>query len=135
MKKYDRCACWSKQLYHKCCQPYHQGTLPEDALKLMRSRYCAYALDLADYIIESTHRDNEHYKPDHDGWRHELHQFSASAKFDGLKILEFVNGETTASVTFAAAIRIGNTDASFTERSTFVKENDRWLYRSGEIKP
>jgi SEC-C motif-containing protein len=99
----------------------------------MRSRFSAYALDLAQYIIDTTHRDNEHYKSDHDAWKNEVHQFSTATRFDGLKIIEFIDGEMTASVTFAASIRIGETDASFTERSAFVKENDRWLYRSGEM--
>jgi len=133
MSKYERCACWSKQLYHKCCKPYHDGATPENALKLMRSRYCAYALDLSDYIIRTTHRDNEHYKSDHRLWSNELHQFSAASKFDGLKIIEFVDGEDSASVTFEASIHMGDTDASFSEKSTFVKEDNRWFYRAGEI--
>ncbi len=45
------CPCGSGLKYKKCCQKYHKGALPSTALLLMKSRYSAYALGLADYIM------------------------------------------------------------------------------------
>lgn len=52
----DRCACGSTLAYADCCRPLHHGTrqaaTPEE---LMRSRYSAYALGLADYVFRTWH--------------------------------------------------------------------------------
>jgi SEC-C motif domain protein len=133
MSNFERCACHSKVPYHKCCQRYHDGATPESALVLMRSRYCAYAKNLPGYIISTTHRDNQGFQPDSEKWKSELAQFSRETHFDALKILAFVDGEDAASVTFTASLRQAGHDASFTEKSQFVKEAGRWLYRSGEV--
>ncbi|HEY9715610.1 MAG TPA: YchJ family metal-binding protein, partial [Chroococcales cyanobacterium] len=98
----------------------------------MRSRYSAYALGLTDYIIETTHPDNPHYQQDLKTWKNELDIFSKSCRFGGLRINEFVAGETAASVSFTADLQCLDEDASFTENSQFVKENGKWFYRSGE---
>lgn len=42
------CPCHSQKCYEECCKRYHEGAAAENALILMRSRYSAYALQLAD---------------------------------------------------------------------------------------
>jgi SEC-C motif domain protein len=133
MSNFERCACHSKVPYHKCCERYHDGATPETALALMRSRYCAYAKNLPDYIISTTHRHNPGFQSDFEKWKNELAQFSRETRFDALQILAFVHGENEASVTFTATLTQGDHDASFTEKSQFVKESGRWLYKSGEV--
>lgn len=133
MSKFERCPCASKALYHKCCKQYHDGTPAEDALHLMRSRFSAYVLGLADYIIDTTHQDHPEFSNDRSKWKVSIESFSRSTSFEHLTINEFVDGEDTATVSFTAHLRQGENDASFAERSLFVKENDRWLYKSGEI--
>jgi SEC-C motif-containing protein len=109
--------------------------LPETAVKLMRSRYAAYALDLCDYIIETTHKDNPNYETNLDEWRNSLHQFSKKTRFDSLTVIEFIDGDEEAFVTFTAYLRQDDADIAFTEKSTFHKVDGRWLYRAGEIRP
>jgi SEC-C motif domain protein len=133
MSRYERCACHSKAPYHKCCQRYHDGVEPENALVLMRSRYCAYAKHIFDYIISTTHPDNPDYNVDHNTWRYELQRYVADTRFDSLKIREFLDGEATAFVSFTVSLRQNNQDISFTERSEFVKDSGRWFYKSGEV--
>ena len=133
MKKFDRCACHSKLLYHKCCQPFHEGKAPENALQLMRSRYAAYALNLPLYIMDTTHPEYKDFKADRIQWKNELEAFSEATKFDGLRIFDFSEGEQVASVTFIAYLRQNNTDVSFSEKSGFEKQGGRWLYKSGEV--
>jgi len=133
MTKYKPCPCWSKLLYHKCCKPYHDGALPDNALALMRSRYSAYALNLVDYIVGSTHPSNPQYNADLVKWKSELSQFSSGFKFDGLKINQFVDGPESATVSFTASITGSGGDASFSETSIFVKESGKWFYKSGDV--
>lgn len=99
----------------------------------MRSRYAAYALGLADYIIDTTHSEHPAFTGDRQKWKESIESFSHATKFDHLTINEFVDGAATATVTFTAHLRQAGNDASFGEKSLFVKENGRWLYKSGEV--
>ena len=123
------CPCHSGEKYKKCCQSYHRGILPSNALKLMRSRYSAYALNLSDYIIQTTHPNNPDYTDQMDEWERSIQGFIQNTRFLGLKIDEFIEGETVAYVTFEASLSSG----LFKEKSRFLKEKGRWLYESGSF--
>ncbi len=123
------CPCHSGKKYKQCCQPYHRGILPATAERLMRSRYSAYALGLAGYIMKTTHPDNLDYTADTDKWKKEIERFCETTEFKGLKITEFVDGENEAFVTFEASLSQG----TMKEKSRFLKENGKWLYESGEF--
>lgn len=127
------CPCHSGKPYQECCKAYHAGQLPENALALMRSRYAAYALHLADYIMQTTHPDNRSYSSDEVHWKKEILKHYKQTDFYGLKILDFIDGPKEAYVIFTAYLRQDRRDMSFTERSRFLKEGDSWLYESGEI--
>jgi SEC-C motif domain protein len=122
------CPCHSGKLYSACCEPYHHGTIPENALVLMRSRYAAYALGLVDYIIDTTHFSDPSKAPPIGQWRQSILGFSTSTDFLGLKIHSHTEGRSEAIVKFTAVLKQGDRDSSFTEKSRFVKENGRWLY-------
>ena len=119
------CPCSSGKLYKDCCQPFHEGCFPETAEQLMRSRYSAYALDLPDYILETTHPKNPNYGQDRTGIR----QFSQVTTFEKLEIHE----ATETTVMFSAHLSQDGRDATFTEKSTFEKVNGRWMYLNGEL--
>lgn len=124
------CPCHNGKKYKQCCHPYHKGILPATALLLMRSRYSAFALGLPEYIIRTTHPDNPDYTEDKEKWSQSIHAFSRSREFKGLSILEFIDGESVAYVTFKAVFA----DGSFTEKSRFFKVAGVWLYESGEFR-
>lgn len=123
------CPCHSGKKYKQCCQPYHKGVLPSDALKLMRSRYSAFALAAAEYIMATTHPDNPDYTEDKESWRQSILSFSNGTRFLGLKIHECIDGSEEAFVTFEALLDSG----ILKEKSRFLKENGKWLYESGEF--
>lgn len=123
------CPCHSGEKYKKCCFPYHKGILPSTALKLMRSRYSAYALHLAGYIMETTHPDNPEYTNDGEKWEEDIADFCRNTRFMRLKIIEFIDGEHEAYVTFEAIFAT----ASLLEKSRFLKKEGKWLYESGEF--
>jgi SEC-C motif-containing protein len=124
------CLCKSEKKYSECCQHYHDGFPPDNALALMRSRYSAYALHLVDYIIKTTHPQSPHYQTNLDAWKKDILAFSENTRFIGLTIEDFVDGEKEAQVTFTAYLMSVGQDTSFRERSLFRKEDAWWLYVS-----
>lgn len=129
----NQCPCHSGLPYSNCCQTYHLGTPAPSARALMRSRYAAYALGLADYIIHTTHPKNPGYQKNFEKWKKEIEAFSFHTTFTGLEISDFKEDEDNATVTFHATLHHGDSDASFTEKSRFLKENGKWLYLDGII--
>ena len=125
------CPCGSGDKYKKCCQPFHKGKLPKSAVELMRSRYCAFALNNPKYIINTTHQNNQDFTEDTENWLKDIQKFSSSCEFKNLQILDSYDEENQAFVTFKATIFCENKDCSFTEKSKFLKENEKWLYLSG----
>lgn len=126
-----QCPCCSGISYEECCERYHKGESPENALQLMRSRYAAYALDLPQYIIDTTHPASPEYSENKFKWKKEISKFSQYSSFNRLEVLDFKEKDTIAVVVFRAQISQGARDVSFAEMSTFEKLDGRWLYRSG----
>ena len=127
------CHCQSGNAYADCCQPFHDGNLPDTALKLMRSRYSAYALCLPAYIIHTTHPDNPQFCHDTVRWSEEILKFCTNTKFNNLEILHFQENGPHATVTFVAYLTQSEKDISFTETSHFEKIKGKWLYLSGKL--
>ncbi|MDD5159572.1 MAG: YchJ family metal-binding protein [Sulfuricurvum sp.] len=123
------CPCHSGEKYKNCCFPYHRGVLPSNAQKLMCSRYSAYALGLADYIMATTHPNNPDYTEDKEIWRKSILEFFHNTQFLGLKISEFIDGKEEAFVTFEAMLDHG----ILKEKSRFLKVEGKWLYVDGEF--
>ncbi|MDX8430416.1 MAG: YchJ family metal-binding protein [Candidatus Algichlamydia australiensis] len=134
VKKMLLCPCGSKKNYAYCCRPYHDGKLPESALLLMKSRYSAYARNLPEYIISTTHPENPHRNPNQDNWKRSIVAFSEGTEFERLEVLDFQERGNKATVTFTAYLLQDGKNASFTEKSFFEKIGERWLYQSGEVQ-
>jgi SEC-C motif-containing protein len=99
----------------------------------MRSRYCAYALGLVEYLIKSTHPEGPHWRQDRGAWRRELHQWCKQTRFEGLQVLEVEQGPLAQEgfVTFHARLSQDQRDLSFSERSRFTHHEGRWKYLDG----
>ncbi|MCH9611535.1 MAG: hypothetical protein S4CHLAM102_00050 [Chlamydiia bacterium] len=97
----------------------------------MRSRYAAYAMGNSAYIIKTTHPENPQYSENKQEWSASIHQFSSETKFVNLEIIEESEDAMEAFITFKATLVQGDRDASFTEKSRFLKVDGRWLYHSG----
>lgn len=104
----------------------------------MRSRYAAYALGKAQYIIDTTDPRSDLYERDLKAWRASTLKFSRETRFIGLRILGDGVDESgeLGWVRFYAGLRQGTTDASFGEHSLFRREAEsgRWFY-SGAAPP
>lgn len=134
----DVCPCGSGRKYKKCCRPAHDGRPAPTAEALMRSRFSAYALGLADYIIATTDPAGPQWQTPVSAWKASIEAWCRETTFAGLTILEAEEGEHEGYVTFRADLRREPVDGralgdpvGFTERSRFRKVNGRWLYHSG----
>ena len=126
-----QCPCGSLTKYKKCCKAFHDGTNAETAEELMRSRFCAYYLNKIDYIIETTHPNNQDYTLNIDSWKKDIINFSDYTDFVKLEIYETIEGKKESFVHFRATLKQGNLDASFNENSRFLKVKGKWLYVDG----
>lgn len=130
----DICPCGSLKKYKKCCKPFHDKiTFPKTALELMKSRFSAFAVLIADYIIFTTHENNSDYISDLKSWNQDIMNFSKNTRFERLEILDFIKGEVESFVTFKATLFQDNTDISFIEKSRFLKVEEKWLYVDGQF--
>ncbi|MDC0933417.1 YchJ family metal-binding protein [Arcobacteraceae bacterium] len=94
----------------------------------MRSRYTAYALNNAKYIIKTTHPHNIDFQENKTLWEKEILEFSQNFTFEKLTIHEFIDAEPTSYVTFRAQITSNGNDHTFTEKSSFKKIDNAWVY-------
>ncbi len=127
------CACGSGRKYKRCCRPLHRGTAAANPEALMRSRYTAYALDLADHIVQTTDPEGPRWEADTAGWRERIRAFSRDCSFEGLEVLDSHLGPAPdrGEVHFRVTLTRAGRPAGFSERSVFVLRDGRWLYHSG----
>jgi len=136
MTKYsvnNKCPCGSDIKYKKCCQVFHKGKLPSNALELMKSRYSAYVVKDVKYIINTTDVNNPDYTIQTESWTNDLLEFCNTSEFKNLDIIEFIDDSKESFVKFHVTLFINGKDNSFTEKSKFIKLKDKWLYVNGEF--
>ena len=126
ISKNSKCPCGSGKKYKECCFKFHKGSNPKNALELMKSRYSAYVVGDANYIIKTTHKNSPYYENDKIEWIKSIKKFSKSY-FKKLDVINFIDGDSEAFVEFKAYID----DFIMHEKSRFIKE-DRWYYVGGE---
>ncbi|CAM9325402.1 unnamed protein product [Chrysoparadoxa australica] len=134
------CVCGSNESYAACCKAYHEGKDAEDVIKLLRSRYSAYAYRLPEYIISTTDPSCEAYKAktkdERNVWVEELLNFSDNYEFDGLDVgtpEAGTQGDGEAYLNFTAKLRMLSDRVDFEERSRFVRVGSQWLYAGGDV--
>ncbi|MDO8960130.1 MAG: YchJ family metal-binding protein [Rhodocyclaceae bacterium] len=118
------CPCGRPLPYASCCGPWHGGAPAPDAETLMRSRYTAYVLGLAAYLLATWHATT---RPA------ELHlDTTPPTRWLGLTVKRHEStGADTASVEFIARYKIGGRAQRLHEVSRFVREGGRWYYMDG----
>jgi len=115
--------------YAACCGRFiddFEGSPAPDAESLMRSRYTAFALRRADYLLATWHPTT---RPD-------ALDFEAGLTWLGLQVKAHLPLDAThAQVEFVARARQASGRASrLAERSRFVREGGRWYYVDGRLE-
>lgn len=77
--------------------------------------------------MATTHQENPDYTTDIAAWRASIDLFCEQSLFEDLKILEFIDGEIEALVSFKATLS-GNI---LIEKSRFLRVDGEWLYVDG----
>ncbi len=120
------CPCESGLLYKRCCSELHSGrVLAQTALQLMRSRYSAFALGNAEYLVKSWHPDT----------RPASLTIDETQRWIGLKIKTVSHGgakEDEGSVEFVARYKVQGKAHRLQENSRFRRLDGQWYYFDGK---
>lgn len=124
------CPCGTALPYARCCGRWHEG--PEHlqaptAEALMRSRYSAFVLGLRHYLLATWHPSTRPptLEPNEPGLR-----------WLGLDVKRHdVQDDTHATVEFVARSKLAGRAHRLHEHSRFVREDGRWYYVDGDIRP
>ena len=120
------CYCGSSKQLQDCCEPIIKGLQKATTAEaLMRSRYSAYAIHEADYLVATTHisQRKHHIKADILDW----------ATTNKWLRLEIINS-TENTVEFKAYFSDNTLQNHIHhELSTFIFENGSWFYVDGEF--
>ncbi|HVX08383.1 YchJ family protein [Humibacter sp.] len=127
------CPCGSGATFDACCGPFLDGSaVAPTAERLMRSRYSAFAVGNAAYLLSTWHPST----------RPEELRLHAEVEWRRLEILDAVAGgpdDGRGEVEFRAFGRIlpapgrARDGGVLHERSRFVRESGRWLYLDGDV--
>ncbi|NWG87110.1 MAG: SEC-C domain-containing protein [Hydrogenophilaceae bacterium] len=121
------CPCGSGRTLDACCGPYLSGAaLPPDAETLMRSRYSAYTLHNAAYLLATWHPATRPASLD-------LGE-PPMPKWLGLEVRQHSQVDADhATVEFVARYKVGGRGHRLHERSRFERVAGHWHYLDGEI--
>jgi SEC-C motif-containing protein len=136
------CPCGRGPRYGECCGRWHAAAArsgeahaadadgatagPPDPETLMRSRYSAYVLGLADYLLATWHPSTRPPAVD---------PTPADLRWLGLEVRAARRtGADTAEVEFVARSKLGGRAHRLHETSRFVREDGRWYYVDGNVR-
>ena len=131
-----RCPCLTGLPYGECCGPLHAGSRTAGTAEaLMRSRYAAFAVGDASYLLQTWHPATRpatlELDPDQQ-WRWlDVLATRGGGPFDDDGVVEFV-------ATFRSASGSGERGrlherGQLHEVSRFVREGGRWFYVDGDV--
>lgn len=119
-----RCPCRKMSeavTYADCCRHYHRGAAAPTPEALMRSRYAAFAVHNAAYLLATWHAST----------RPATIEFEAGREWYMLKVIKAAEMGETGTVSFLARSRLGGRIWALEEVSRFVREGGRWYYVEG----
>lgn len=122
------CPCGTGRQYAICCGPLHDGRqTAATAEALMRSRYSAFAVADAEYLLRTWHSTT----------RPRALTLEPERRWTRLDVLAVTGGglfDTDGAVEFRALYRRRGTAGSLREHSHFVREDGHWFYL-GPLRP
>lgn len=128
-----QCPCNPLRKFDICCQPLILGKdNAKTAEQLMRSRYSAYVVADINYLMNSHYPQTRPTKE-----RKSILKWAKSVQWLGLQIISMKKGElhdNEGYVEFKALFMTDSKVESIHENSYFMKENNKWYYKSGTHK-
>lgn len=120
----QRCPCTSGDVFGSCCGPVIFSGIAPTALRLMRSRFTAFATGDARHLQRTWHPST----------RPEALDLDDDVRWLRLDILDTVRGgpfDVDGIVEFEAFYREDGARGSMRERSRFLREDRVWFYVDG----
>lgn len=118
------CPCGDRAAFADCCGRFHAGAAAPTAEALMRSRYSAFVLGDADYLLATWHSST---RPERDALR-----INPAVRWLGLEVKCASEDGDAATVEFIARSKRGGSPAErLHETSQFLREDGRWFYVDG----
>jgi SEC-C motif domain protein len=121
------CPCGQARAYAECCGRLHAGMPAPDAEALMRSRYSAYVLGNAAYLLDTWHPDTRPNDLDL--------STEPQPKWLGLEIKRHEHHDDHSIVEFVARYKVNGRAFRMRETSRFFRVDGRWFYVDGEVNP
>ncbi|MFG2404547.1 YchJ family protein [Streptomyces brevispora] len=121
------CPCGLPAEYGACCGRLHAGAAAPTCEALMRSRYSAFVVRDAAYLLRTWHPDSRPEVLDLD---------DPGMRWERLEILGTTEGSafhTTGTVTFRAHFTDNGRADSLHEKSRFVRYEGAWVYESAVL--
>ncbi|MDQ6957349.1 MAG: YchJ family metal-binding protein [Mariprofundaceae bacterium] len=117
IKKLEPCPCGSNKTFGNCCQSIIANDSASSAEQLMRSRYTAFVLGDAKYLLQTWHPDTcpHNFQLGQSRW---------------LRLT--IHHADTNTVSFSAAFHSGNKGMLLEETSRFVCMDGHWRYLDGD---
>lgn len=115
------CPCGLGDAYDGCCGRLHNGTPAATAEALMRSRYSAFAVGDADYLLRTWHPTA----------RPRTLSLDPEITWTRLAVLDTAGGglfDATGTVRFRAVYAQDGRRAVLDENSRFVRQDGQWSY-------
>lgn len=116
------CPCGREEPYRDCCGRFHRGdAAAPTAERLMRSRYAAFAVGDAGYLLRTWHPDT---RPAH-------LDLDPRTRWLGLDVVAATEGgpfHNEGTVTFRAHYRDSGHDGVIDEHSSFTRVDGAWVY-------
>ncbi|MFF7580381.1 YchJ family metal-binding protein [Streptomyces sp. NBC_01230] len=115
------CPCGLSATYADCCGRLHAGSAAPTCEALMRSRYAAFVVQDAAYLLRTWDPDT----------RPPVIDFDPAMRWVRLEILATTDGSafhTTGTVTFRAHYTHDGRPDSLHEQSRFVRHQGAWVY-------
>lgn len=121
------CPCLRGEPFDRCCEPFLNGTATAPTAEhLMRSRYSAFSVGDADYLLKTWHSSTAPTEltldPQQRWYRLDVHRTSEGGLMD-----------QTGEVEFSAYYRHPDGNGVLRESSRFVREDNRWVYLDGVL--
>lgn len=128
------CPCGSGEEFSGCCGPIIEGTPATTAEALMRARYSAFVIRRIDTFLLDTLAEEKRSEFN----LREVELSARDAKGLGIDIVALIGGspeDAEGSVEYIARFKIRDQTQIHHELATFRREDGRWVYVDGQVKP
>ncbi len=121
----NNCYCGAPKKFQECCEPFISMTQKAPTAEaLMRSRYSAYVIHEADYLLATTHSQVRKYHS-----KTEILNWAISNQWQRLEVINATKNTVEFKAYYIDAQLCHQIHHEF---SNFVFEQDSWFYVDGK---